>query len=145
MKKGRQDIMLKFLEKFDRIVIIILTSMMSLVVVLSILELGWTIAKDIIDNFSGPLNFMVLDNLLTILGLFLLILIGFELLETMKIYLKDDVVHVEVILLVAIIAVARKAVVLDLEKVDGITIISLGVIIIALAIGYFIIKKVHKK
>jgi len=137
--------MLKFLEKFDRIVIIILTSMMSLVVVLSILELGWTIAKDIIDNFSGPLNFMVLDNLLTILGLFLLILIGFELLETMKIYLKDDVVHVEVILLVAIIAVARKAVVLDLEKVDGITIISLGVIIIALAIGYFIIKKVHKK
>lgn len=145
MKKGRQDIMLKFLEKFDRIIIIILTSMMSLVVVLSILELGWVIVKDIIDNFSGPLNFMVLDNLLTILGLFLLILIGFELLETMKIYLKDDVVHVEVILLVAIIAVARKAVVLDLEKVDSITIISLGVIIIALSFGYFIIKKVNKE
>jgi len=137
--------MLKFLEKFDRIVIIILTSMMSLVVVLSILELGWTIVRDIIDNFSGPLNFMVLDNLLSILGLFLLILIGIELLETMKIYLRDDVVHVEVILLVAIIAVARKAVILDLEKVDGITIISLGVIIIALAIGYFIIKRVQNK
>lgn len=137
--------MLKFLKKFDRIIIIILISMMSLVVTLSILELGWTIIKDIIDNYSGPLNFMVLDNLLTIFGLFLLILIGVELLETMKIYLKDDVVHVEVILLVAIIAVARKAVVLDLEKVDGITIISLGVIIIALAIGYFIIKRVQKK
>jgi len=137
--------MLNFLKKFERIIVLALISMMALVIVLSILELGWTIGRDIVDNFKGPLNFMLLDNLLAIFGLFLLILIGVELLETMKIYLKDDVVHVEVILLVAIIAIARKAVVLDLEKVDSVTIISLGIIIIALAMAYFIIKKVKKK
>ncbi len=137
--------MLNFLKKFERIIVLALISMMALVIVLSILELGWTIGRNIVDNFKGPLNFMLLDNLLAIFGLFLLILIGVELLETMKIYLKDDVVHVEVILLVAIIAIARKAVVLDLEKVDSITIISLGIIIIALAMAYFIIKKVKKK
>lgn len=137
--------MLKFLKRFERIIAFILISMMSLIIVLSVLELGWTITKDIIDNFKGPLNFMVLDNLLAIFGLFLLILIGVELLETMKIYLRDDTVHIEVIILVAIIAIARKAVVLDLEKVDAITIMSLGVLVIALATGYFIIKKVQKK
>ncbi len=119
--------------------------MMSVIIILSVLELGWTITKDIIDNFKGPLNFMVLDNLLAIFGLFLLILIGVELLETMKIYLRDDTVHIEVIILVAIIAIARKAVVLDLEKVDALTIMSLGVLVIALSVGYFIIKKVQKK
>ena len=137
--------MLKFLKKFERIIAFILIGMMSVIIILSVLELGWTIAKDIIDNFKGPLNFMVLDNLLAIFGLFLLILIGVELLETMKIYLRDDTVHIEVIILVAIIAIARKAVVLDLEKVDALTIISLGVLVIALATGYFIIKKVQKK
>jgi len=137
--------MLKFLKKFERIIAFILIGMMSLVIIFSVLELGWTIAKDIIDNFKGPLNFMVLDNLLAIFGLFLLILIGVELLETMKIYLREDTVHIEVILLVAIIAIARKAVVLDLEKVDALTIMSLGVLVIALAIGYYIIKKVQKK
>lgn len=137
--------MLKFLKRFERIIAFILIGMMSLVIIFSVLELGWTIAKDIIDNFKGPLNFMVLDNLLAIFGLFLLILIGVELLETMKIYLREDTVHIEVILLVAIIAIARKAVVLDLEKVDALTIMSLGVLVIALAIGYYIIKKVQKK
>jgi len=137
--------MLNFLKRFERIIAFILIGMMSVIIILSVLELGWTIAKDIIDNFKGPLNFMVLDNLLAIFGLFLLILIGVELLETMKIYLRDDTVHIEVIILVAIIAIARKAVVLDLEKVDAITIMSLGVLVIALATGYFIIKKVQKK
>ena len=137
--------MLKFLKRFERIIAFILIGMMSVIIILSVLELGWTITKDVIDNFRGPLNFMVLDNLLAIFGLFLLILIGVELLETMKIYLRDDAVHIEVIILVAIIAIARKAVVLDLEKVDAITIMSLGVLVIALATGYFIIKKVQKK
>ncbi|MCD4669160.1 MAG: phosphate-starvation-inducible PsiE family protein [Actinomycetia bacterium] len=137
--------MLKFLKRFEQIIAFILISMMSLIIVLSVLELGWTITKDIIDNFKGPLHFMVLDNLLAIFGLFLLILIGVELLETMKIYLREDTVHIEVIILVAIIAIARKAVVLDLEKVDAITIMSLGVLVIALSAGYFIIKKVRKK
>jgi len=137
--------MLKFLKRFERVIAFTLIGMMSVIIILSVLELGWTIAKDIIDNFKGPLNFMVLDNLLAIFGLFLLILIGVELLETMKIYLRDDTVHIEVIILVAIIAIARKAVVLDLEKVDAITIMSLGILVIALATGYFIIKKVQKK
>ena len=137
--------MLKFLKRFERIIAFILIGMMSVIIIISVLELGWTITKDIIDNFKGPLNFMVLDNLLAIFGLFLLILIGVELLETMKIYLRDDTVHIEVIILVAIIAIARKAVVLDLEKVDALTIMSLGVLVIALSVGYFIIKKVQKK
>jgi len=137
--------MLKFLKRFERIILFALISMMSLVIVLSVLELGWTITKDIIDNFEGPLNFMVLDNLLALFGLFLLIVIGVELLETMKIYLRENTVHIEVILLVAIIAIARKAVILDLEKVDALTIMSLGVIVISLSIGYYIIKKAQKK
>jgi len=132
---------LNFLKKFERIVILTLVIIMSLVIVLSVIEMSWTIAKDIINNFKGPLNFMVLDNLLEIFGLFLLILIGVELMVTMKTYLQDNIVHVETILLLAIIAVARKAIVLDLGKVSGITIMSLGVIIIALATGYFIVKK----
>ena len=90
--------MLKFLKRFERIILFALISMMSLVIVLSVLELGWTITKDIIDNFEGPLNFMVLDNLLALFGLFLLIVIGVELLETMKIYLRENTVHIEVIL-----------------------------------------------
>jgi uncharacterized membrane protein (DUF373 family) len=74
-------------------------------------------------------------------GVFMLVLIGIELLDTIKVYLKENVMHVEVVVLVAIIAVARKVVVLKIENIDGMKIIGIAFIIVALAVAYYLIKK----
>jgi uncharacterized membrane protein (DUF373 family) len=84
---------------------------------------------------------MDLDQLMDLFGVFMLVLIGIELLDTIKVYLKENIVHVEVIVLVAIIAVARKVVVLKIEEIEGLTIMGIGVIIVALAVAYYFIKK----
>ena len=55
-------------------------------------------------------------------------------------YFKDNVIHAEVVLLVAVIAVSRKVILLDLEKYEPIAIIGLGVIIFALGGCYYLIK-----
>ena len=90
-----------------------LVCMMMLVVALATLDLGWIITKDIL---TPPILLLDLDELLEIFGFFLLILIGVELLETIKAYLRDNIIHVEIVLEVAVIAVARKVIVLDLSK-----------------------------
>jgi uncharacterized membrane protein (DUF373 family) len=74
-------------------------------------------------------------------GVFLLVLIGIELLDTIKVYLRQNQVHVEVVILVAIIALARKIVVLEIEELPGEKIIGLGILIISLSVAYFLIKK----
>jgi len=128
----------KALGAFERYAIYALTGLMMLVVLLSILELAWTILQDIV---SPPVVFLEIDELLDIFGLFLLVLIGIELLETLKAYLKDNVVHVEVMLIVALIAIARKVIILDLSKLDGGTLIGIGVIVIALSAGYLLVRR----
>jgi uncharacterized membrane protein (DUF373 family) len=80
------------------------------------------------------------DELLEIFGFFLLILIGVELLETIKAYLRDNVIHVEIVLEVALIAVARKVIVLDLSKYDGLGVLAIAALIIALA-GAFSLER----
>jgi uncharacterized membrane protein (DUF373 family) len=88
-------------------------------------------------------NYAVVDlsQLMELFGIFMLVLIGIELLDTIKVYLKENVVHVEVVVLVAIIAVARKVVVLKIEDIDGLKIIGVAFIIVALAVAYYLIKK----
>ena len=71
---------------------------------------------------------------------FFIILIGFELIETVEMYFKDNVIHAEVVLLVAVIAISRKVILLDLEKYDPLAMIGLGIIIIALGGCYSLIK-----
>jgi len=133
--------MFEYLRKFKKILISSLTLMMAFVLLLSTIELGWIIVKDVI---TAPIFLLEINELLDIFGLFMLVLIGVELLETiMKTYLTEGVNHAEIVISVAIIAIARKVIILDVKDVSGITLIGIGSIILALSIGYFLIK--HKR
>ncbi len=70
-------------------------------------------------------------------------LIGIELLDTIRAYLTEHVVHEEVILVAALIAVARKVIVLDVKKTDPIMIFGIAAIILAVAAAYWIVKRQH--
>lgn len=133
---------LSHLDKFQKIIISILTIFMGLIVMLATLELAYTIAFDI---FSRPLMLLGSDELLNIFGYFLLILIGIELLETFGIYLHERAINVQVVLLVAIIALARKVIILDSKEINSLTLIGIGFVIFALAAGYYMVKKSQDK
>lgn len=113
--------------------------LMTIIVAIAIVELGIILFLDIFDP-TDDVIFLEIDELFRIFGFFFVILIGFELVETVEMYFKDNVIHAEVVLLVAVIAVSRKVILLDLEKYEPIAIIGLGVIIFALGGCYYLIK-----
>lgn len=119
-------------KKWMSFIVLIL---MTIIVAIAILELGIVLYTDLFDPTDDVL-FLEIDELFRIFGFFFIILIGFELVETVEMYFKDNVIHAEVVLLVAVIAVSRKVILLDLEKYDPIAIIGLGIIIIALGLCY---------
>ncbi len=130
--------MTEILKKFERIVVLALIGMMMVVVMLTTIELGWIIIKDII---TPPVLLLEINELLEIFGFFLLVLIGVELLETITAYLKEKVVHVEIVLEVALIAIARKVIILDLEKYDSLTLVGIASLIISVAAAFYAVKR----
>ena len=127
-----------FLKKFEHIIVLSLIIMMVIVVVLAAVELGWIIIRDII---TPPIILLEIDELLEIFGFFLLVLIGIELLETIKAYLLTNVIHVEIVLEVALIAIARKVIILDLNKYESLTLVGIAALIAAVALAYLVIKR----
>ncbi len=128
----------KLAHKLERIVIYSLITIMAGILLLATIELGYYLFKTILNSEYLLID---LDDLMNLLGVFLLVLIGIELLDTIKIYLRRNVVHVEVVVLVAIIALARKVVVLKIEELTGNHVIGIGVSIVSLAVAYYVIKK----
>lgn len=93
------------------------------------------------DVLSPPVFLLEVDELLGIFGFFLLVLIGIELLETIKAYVEEHVVHAEVVLEVAMIAIARKVITLEVKETPSLTLIGISAIILALAVAFFIVKR----
>lgn len=144
LRKGRHklSIMAKKIQTFshrtERIIIYTLVVMMSFVLVLTTIELAYHI---VISVITPPILLLDFGQTLDLFGVFLLVLIGIELLDTIKVYFKRNVVHVEVVVLVAIIAIARKVIVLEPEKYEPGTLLGIAAILLSLSVSYFLIKK----
>jgi uncharacterized membrane protein (DUF373 family) len=131
-----------YYKKFEKVIVLALLVMMSIVVLLATIELAYILAKDI---FSPPLFILEIEELLELFGLFLLVLIGVELLETVRAYLAESVVHAHVVFMVAIIAIGRKVIILDIYKLKAETLIGIAAIVIALSLGYFLVRRVDER
>ncbi len=70
-----------------------------------------------------------------------MVLIGLELVESVKAYLEEDKVHAEIVFLVAIVAVARKIIILDYKNVTPGFLYGMAAIILALSGGYWLVRK----
>jgi uncharacterized membrane protein (DUF373 family) len=131
--------LLASLDGFKRCLIIVITFMMGVVLLLATIDLGYTLYVDIVDQ--PPYFLLSVTEILDLFGIFLLVLIGIELFETLEIYIKENVVHIEVVLTVALIALARKVIILDVKKLESTTLLAIAALILALSVGYYLIRK----
>lgn len=113
---------------------------MSIVLVLTSIEVGIVVINKLSNPFDTNGIIINVESLLEIFEFFLTVLIGFELFETVRLYIKENVFHGEIILLVGLIAVSRKVNVLDYSKEDPLTIFAMAALFVAISIGYYLIK-----
>lgn len=136
------DSILTYAAKGKRIVAGVLLALMFLVVAIGTVELVLVVGNEIIASVSlGPENFLLSEaGLFKIFGLFLNVLIAVELIETVEVYFREHSLHAETVVLVAIIAVARKAILLDLSAYSAATIGALAALILTLGAVYYLVK-----
>ena len=129
------------LSKAQRLIAFVLGILLVVVVALSTVHLGFLIAQEI---WAPPRFLIPVQGLLEIFSFFLLILIGIELLETLKAYLRKDVIHVRIVLEVALIAMARKVIILEPNSVPGSTLFGMAALISALAVAFYFERQAHR-
>ena len=125
-------------HKAEKIIAIVLLFLMGVVVASGTIEVAYEIVTSLIDP---PGFFLGVSELFDVFGLFLMVLIGLELMTSIHMYLDDHRIHAEMMFLVALTAVTRKIVIMDSSSMDPMLIFSIGFLVIALASGYYLLRK----
>lgn len=126
-----------YVHRFEQVMTTLLMAMMAIVVVLSVADLAWLLLKDIL---SPPLVLLDVHELLGVFDAFLLVLMGIELLETLKVYVREREIRAEVIIMVGIIALARKIITLDMKAIPSASLLGIAAIVLALGISHYLIR-----
>lgn len=141
-EKSTNESALTLASKGKRVLAGVLLALMFLVVTIGTIELVIVVIAEIIKSFSPREGYFILSeqSLFNIFGLFLNVLIAIELIETVEVYFREHRLHAETVILVAVIAVARKAILLDLSAYEPLMVIALGSLVVALGVVYYLVK-----
>ncbi len=123
--------------KVEVLVSKLLSLMMLGVLAVGIIQLGFVLVTEIIHD--APYGFFS-SSLIEIFGAFLNILIALEVLENITAYLRGSGIRIELVIVTALTAVARKIVIFDFNKLSGTDLIGLGLAIFALTISYWLVR-----
>jgi uncharacterized membrane protein (DUF373 family) len=132
--------MMNLLHRFESVINVALLFLMSIVVLLTTLDLGWMIVKDIA---TPPLLMLNVSEILDLFAAMLVVLIGVELLDTIKVYIIDRTIRVELILSVGLVAITRKVIILDSAHMEGLTLIGIASVVLSLSASYMLVKRAH--
>ena len=135
------DKVVKGYRVFERATVLALLGLLMLVVLYATIGFLVMIVWTMFDRLQSPEFHLTMPLLHEVFSGFLMILIGLELMKTIVMYLDEHVIHVEVVLTVAMIAIARHAIDVDYKTVPALSMIGTGAIILALAVGYYYFKK----
>lgn len=136
------DLSKGILHKFEVVVFYILSAIIVLYITVEIIELVYQFGKAlIVSNDSSERLLLSKEQTAAVLPVFFNVLIAVELIDTFNIYIKEHHIKAQSILLIGLIAIGRKLLVLDLGHADGLSNIGLAAIIIALSLGYYLVKK----
>lgn len=119
----------------------ILAVLMTLVIIMGVVDVAWTLYKKLTNE---PILILTMSEILATFGAFMAVLIAIEIFVNITIYLKEDVIHVKIVLATALMAIARKVIILDMEKYDAAYLWGIASIIFALAIAYWLVIQIPK-
>lgn len=130
--------LIAFLQRIIHFAVRVLAVLMTLVILWGIGDVVWMLY---IQLMAPPFMLLNINDILATFGAFMAVLIAIEIFINIILYLRDDAIHVKLVMATALMAIARKVIIFDFDKVPPSYVYATGAVILALSIGYWLVTR----
>lgn len=133
-----EDALITFLHSIIRIAVRILAVLLVMVIIWGI---GDVIYVLFIKLNNPPFMLLNINDIFHTFGAFLAVLIAIEIFVNIRLYLGSTILPVKLVVATALMAISRKVIILDVEKITPFYILSIAAVVFALGITYWLLTK----
>lgn len=137
-KKAVRDPLIIRLNTVIKFSVKVLSVLMVILIMWSVFHVIYVMAKEILAPPYFDLN---LNQIVSLFGDFLAVLIAIEIFMNIIIFLEEDTIHIQLVIATALIAIARKVIIVDFTKIESSHLWATGVVILSLGITYWLLNK----
>jgi uncharacterized membrane protein (DUF373 family) len=133
-----KDPLIQLLHTVIRFGVKVLSVLMTLVILWGIGDVVWIMIR----RLSQPPYFILkISDILFLFGAILVVLIAIEIFLNISLYLREDVIHIRLVIATALMAIARKVIVFDYKEISPVYVLATGAVVLALGITYWLVLK----
>lgn len=137
---GKNVRLLSLYQRFEHIVILILTAFIAIIVVAALWSLSLKILFGLVLSGSlDPSDYAVFQ---AVFGMIFTVIIALEFKKSLLVVAErhDSVVQIRSVVVIALLAICRKIIILDLTETDAWHILAFAAAIVALGLVYWLIR-----
>lgn len=134
-----------FYERFEQAIIFILTAIIALVVVSAVWNLALkTFTSLFVDNMFDPTEYEIFQS---VFGMIFTVIIALEFKRSLLLVSERryGVVQVRAVILIAMLAIVRKLIILDLAHTEAAQVLALAAAILALGGVYWLVREQDRR
>jgi uncharacterized membrane protein (DUF373 family) len=131
---------LSWYQRFESGVALVLTFITGLVILVALYRLATSVVAGLLFGALDPLDYEVFQ---AVFGEIMTLLIALEFNHTLQYMVtrEQSIIQTKVVLLIALLAIARKFIILDLHEVDAGQLLGLAAVTLVLAVAYWLIRE----
>jgi uncharacterized membrane protein (DUF373 family) len=137
---GRKFKLLTLYQQFEYVVVLILTAFIAIIVVAALWSLSLKILFGLVLSGSlDPSDYAVFQ---AVFGMIFTVIIALEFKKSLLVVAErhDSVVQIRSVVMIALLAICRKIIILDLSETDAWHILAFGAAIVALGVIYWLVR-----
>jgi uncharacterized membrane protein (DUF373 family) len=137
-----EDKLIAFLHKIIKIAVKVLAILMVLVIFWGVGDVIYVLYQNLM---APPFMLLSISDIFKTFAAFLAVLIAIEIYQNIVLYLRTDVIPIKLVVATALMAIARKVIIIDFNTITPMYIFSTAAVVLALGITYYLVGKHHKE
>ncbi len=138
LSTNHEDKTVRILHMAIRLCVRVLSALMVVVILWGVADVVYVISEKL---WAEPRFLMTVNDIFDLFGAFLVVLIAIEIFINIRMYLGSDVLPVSLVIATALMAIARKVIVLDFETTDADYILAIAAVVLALGVTHWLLSK----
>lgn len=137
-----EDALIAFLHKVIKVAVKILAILMVLVIFWGVGDVVYVLYQNLM---APPFMLLNITDIFKTFAAFLAVLIAVEIFQNIVMYLRTDVIPIKLVIATALMAIARKVIIIDFNTISSIYIFATAAVVLALGITYYLVGQHHKE
>ena len=135
------DPLIRGLHQIIRVCVKVLAILMTLVIIWGVADVFYVFYTRL---FTPPVMLLNVSDIFAIFAAFMVVLIAVEIFINIRMYLGSNTLPIKLVIATALMAIARKVIVLDLAATESIYVFGIAAVVVALALAYWLVGRTAK-